>query len=131
MLRAWGCEPTSVASGEAALAALAEARAAGAPYRLALLDVGMPGLDGFALVEKIREAPSGAEGPPAIVMMLVVQQPRRGGGALPELGDLALRRQAGGPLPSAGYHPDHADAGRGDAPGSRATGGHPRGAAAR
>jgi PAS domain S-box-containing protein len=70
MLRAWGCEPTSVGSGAAALAALAEARAAGAPYRIALVDVGMPELDGFALVERIREDPGGPDGPPAIVMML-------------------------------------------------------------
>ena len=66
MLRAWGCEPTLVGSGEAALAALAAARAAGAPYRLALVDARMPGMDGFAVAEKIREGPEA----PAILMML-------------------------------------------------------------
>jgi CheY-like chemotaxis protein len=70
VLRAWGCEPTSVASGTAAVAAVAQARVAGAPYRIALVDVGMPEMDGFTLVEKVRDAPGGAEGPPAIVMML-------------------------------------------------------------
>ena len=88
MLRAWGCEPTSVASGDAALAALAEARAAGAPYRVALLDVGMPALDGFALVEKIREAPTGTDELPAIVMMLASSSHAAEASRCQQLGDL-------------------------------------------
>jgi PAS domain S-box-containing protein len=54
MLRAWGCEPTLVGSGPAAVAAAAEARAAGAPFRLAVVDTGMPGMDGFATAEELR-----------------------------------------------------------------------------
>lgn len=85
MLRAWGCEPTLVGSGEAALAALAEARAAGAPYRLALLDARMPGIDGFAVAEKNRED---AGGEPAILMMLSSSSHAAEAARCHELGDL-------------------------------------------
>jgi CheY-like chemotaxis protein/HPt (histidine-containing phosphotransfer) domain-containing protein len=85
MLRAWGCEPTSVGSGEAALQALAEAAAAGAPYRLGLFDVHMPGGSGFGLVERIRKAPAEA---PAIVMMLSSSNQAAEAARCQELGDL-------------------------------------------
>jgi PAS domain S-box-containing protein len=88
MLRAWGCEPTSVGSGDAALAALAEARAADAPYRIVLLDVGMPGLDGFALAEMIHGATGGPDGPPAIVMMLASSSHAAEAARCHRLGDL-------------------------------------------
>ncbi len=67
MLRAWGCEPTLVGGGEAALAALTQARASGAAFHLALLDARMPGIDGFAVALEIRRDPAGA---PAVLMML-------------------------------------------------------------
>ena len=85
MLRAWGCEPTLVGSGEAALAALVEARAAGAPYRLALFDARMPGMDGFAVAEKVRGDPDGA---PAILMMLSSSSHAAEAARCHELGDL-------------------------------------------
>jgi two-component system sensor histidine kinase/response regulator len=85
MLRAWGCEPTSVGSGEAALQALADAAARGAPYRLGLFDVHMPGSSGFALVEKLRQAPDGA---PAIVMMLSSSNQAGEAARCHELGEL-------------------------------------------
>jgi CheY-like chemotaxis protein/HPt (histidine-containing phosphotransfer) domain-containing protein len=83
-LQAWGCEATLVGSGEAALAALAQAKAAGAPYGLALFDVRMPGTDGFALVEKVREDP----GAPAILMMLSSSSQAAEAARCHELGDL-------------------------------------------
>jgi signal transduction histidine kinase/DNA-binding response OmpR family regulator len=67
MLRSWRMEPTAVDGGEAALAALAEARAAGKPFSLILVDGHMPGMDGFTLAERIRLEPATAAAP---IMML-------------------------------------------------------------
>jgi two-component system sensor histidine kinase/response regulator len=85
MLRSWGCEPTLVGSGEAALEELTRARAAGDPYPLALFDVGMPGMDGFALAEKVRDDPGGA---PAILMMLSSSSHAAEAARCDEIGDL-------------------------------------------
>ena len=54
MLRAEGMQPRAVEDGTAALEALEEARAAGHPYRLAILDFHMPEMDGFTLASRIR-----------------------------------------------------------------------------
>jgi PAS domain S-box-containing protein len=47
----WGMHPMSVASGEQALSLLAS----GEYFDVALLDVQMPGMDGYTLAQKIRE----------------------------------------------------------------------------
>ena len=47
----------SVSSGHAALEKLVQAAQAGAPYRLALLDARMPGMDGLMLAKAIKEDP--------------------------------------------------------------------------
>ncbi len=57
MLKRWEMKPASVEGGEEALAELSLAREAGVPYRLILTDMHMPGMDGFALVERIRQRP--------------------------------------------------------------------------
>ena len=67
MLRGWGMAPQAASSGEEALARLAEARAKGRPFALVLADAHMPGMDGFALAERLRQEPGGR---PAMVMML-------------------------------------------------------------
>jgi len=54
MLRAQGMKPLVVENGDAALAMLDQARAAGCPFPLAILDFQMPGMDGFALAARIR-----------------------------------------------------------------------------
>jgi CheY-like chemotaxis protein len=54
MLRAKGMKPLAVENGEAALAILDQARAAGCPFRLAILDFQMPEMDGFTLATRIR-----------------------------------------------------------------------------
>src|SRR5262249_16423129 len=67
MLRNWHLKPTGVDSAPAALEKLDQARAARQPFRLILLDAHMPGMDGFALAERIQEDPQLKQ---ATVMML-------------------------------------------------------------
>ena len=57
MLVRWEMMPTLVEGGEEALAELFAAREAGNPYAMILADMHMPGMDGFALVERIRQMP--------------------------------------------------------------------------
>ncbi|MFM1769521.1 MAG: Signal transduction histidine-protein kinase BarA [Verrucomicrobiota bacterium] len=68
LLRRWEARPVSAASSGEALAELQRAAQAGTPVALALIDADMPGLDGFALAQKIQENPATATLP--IVMML-------------------------------------------------------------
>ncbi len=56
-LHGWGMDCALTANGAEALAALATAAATGARFDLALLDFDMPGLDGYALAERIRAEP--------------------------------------------------------------------------
>jgi len=53
LLTHWGMKPTTAASGHDALDALRSASASGQPVRLVLLDVMMPNMDGFEVVEQI------------------------------------------------------------------------------
>ena len=55
LLASWGAEPTLAAGGREALVALEAARSADRPFRLILLDARMPGTDGFAVAERIRQ----------------------------------------------------------------------------
>jgi signal transduction histidine kinase/DNA-binding response OmpR family regulator len=57
MTRQWGMRPTMVSSGEAGLSALDVACDGADPFRLVLLDVNMPGMDGFEVAEAIRQRP--------------------------------------------------------------------------
>jgi signal transduction histidine kinase/CheY-like chemotaxis protein len=54
MLKSWHMQPVLAQSGGEALDLLLKAAEAGRPYPLALLDVMMPGMDGFALADAIR-----------------------------------------------------------------------------
>jgi CheY-like chemotaxis protein len=67
MLKRWEIRPVSVEGGEQALAQLVSAREAGEAFRLILTDMHMPKMDGFALVERIRQRP---ELSAATIMML-------------------------------------------------------------
>jgi signal transduction histidine kinase/DNA-binding response OmpR family regulator len=67
MLKRWEMETTSVQSGEEALVQLSTARESGRPYGLLLTDMHMPKMDGFELVERIRQKPEIAA---ATIMML-------------------------------------------------------------
>jgi CheY-like chemotaxis protein len=83
MLKRWEMRSTSVADGEAALAQLAIAREAGAPYDLIVIDEHMTAMDGFALVEAMRQRPDFAT---ATVMMLTSANYRRDAARCRKLG---------------------------------------------
>jgi PAS domain S-box-containing protein len=55
MLQRWEMNSTSVEGGDEALAAISNAQGAGKPYELILTDMHMPKMDGFELVERIRD----------------------------------------------------------------------------
>lgn len=57
MVRSWRMQPAVADSGHTALEMMAKAREEGEPFRLLLLDVNMPLMDGFELAERIREQP--------------------------------------------------------------------------
>ncbi|WP_436016285.1 response regulator [Phenylobacterium sp. LjRoot219] len=67
MLRGWGMKPRTADSGPEALAAMKSAAAAGQPFRLVLLDVMMPEMDGFAVVEEMGRRRDLGE--PAVIIL--------------------------------------------------------------
>jgi len=67
MLNHWRMRANCVLGGEDALRQLAEAQRAGDPFTLILTDSHMPAMDGFTLIEKIRQLPGASA---AAIMML-------------------------------------------------------------
>ena len=67
MLTNWGMKPTETDGGRAALEAIRQANEAGQPFSLTLLDGHMPEMDGFGVVQQIKENPALAGG---TIMML-------------------------------------------------------------
>ena len=67
VLISWRMCPTGVSSGASALAAMKRAASDGVPFPLVLLDVCMPGLDGYGTAELIKDDPELAG---ASIMML-------------------------------------------------------------
>ncbi|MCS6859992.1 MAG: response regulator [Abditibacteriales bacterium] len=55
MLTGWGMKPTAVESGAAALAAMERAARDGQPFGLILIDVNMPEMDGWTVMERVRQ----------------------------------------------------------------------------
>ncbi|MCZ7662364.1 MAG: PAS domain S-box protein [Thermoleophilia bacterium] len=77
MLESWGCRHEEVASAQAALEVLREAAAQRDPFRIAVLDMHMPQVDGEMLGASIRDDPELGE--TALVMM--TSGPARGDAA--------------------------------------------------
>ncbi|HTS68434.1 MAG TPA: response regulator, partial [Terriglobia bacterium] len=67
MLERWGVKPTLAASGAEALKLLAGADPPAGPFALVLTDANMPEVDGFTLVERLREQESWSR--PTIMML--------------------------------------------------------------
>jgi two-component system, sensor histidine kinase and response regulator len=67
LVKRWGMNPTVASDGEKALVELSAARLASEPYSLILTDMHMPKMDGFGLVEEIKERPDLST---ATIMML-------------------------------------------------------------
>jgi two-component system, sensor histidine kinase and response regulator len=75
-LSAWGAQSGSAAGGTEALAKLQDAAASSRPYDVALLDLNMPGMDGYALVAAIQADPL-LQSLPLIMLSSSVQDPAR------------------------------------------------------
>ncbi|HXX22040.1 MAG TPA: response regulator [Terriglobia bacterium] len=58
MLKCWSMQPTLVERGQQGLVAMRRARDAGKTFPLILLDAQMPGMDGFAVAESIKQDPT-------------------------------------------------------------------------
>ncbi len=82
-LTRWGMRPTLAENGPAALVALARAANAGEPFPLLLSDVHMPEMDGFALLERVKNSPGGAA---STVLMLSSSGPSADAARCRELG---------------------------------------------
>jgi CheY-like chemotaxis protein len=83
MLRRWEMIVTSTEGAEEALEQLCAALEAGEPFELILTDMHMPRMDGFALVERIRQRP---ELSTATIMMLTSAGHRGDAARCEELG---------------------------------------------
>ena len=57
ILKSWGMKPTSVTDGKTALEVMKQAQNLGSAFPIALIDYMMPGMDGFELVERIKDDP--------------------------------------------------------------------------
>ncbi|WP_010587131.1 hybrid sensor histidine kinase/response regulator [Schlesneria paludicola] len=73
MLKKWGMQPTLVDSGSQALSAISHAADTNSMFQLILVDSEMPGMNGFALSEQIKQARACSK---AIVMMLTSDNQR-------------------------------------------------------
>jgi signal transduction histidine kinase/CheY-like chemotaxis protein len=74
MLGRWAMESSPAQSGEEALSKLSEAQEAGKPFALVLMDMHMPNMDGFELIERIRHGPH----PFAATIMMLTSAGHRG-----------------------------------------------------
>src|SRR3984957_6362197 len=93
LLRSWGMEPTVVSGADEAFVALDESKKAGQVFQLIVTDMHMPKMDGFGLVEKIKETGGAAT---ATLMMLTSGGHRGDAARCPQLGVSALLVKPGG-----------------------------------
>jgi len=61
MTSSWDLEPTDVRDGEEALAEMKRAFDSGSPYKLVLLDLQMPDMDGFEVARRVKESAFGKD----------------------------------------------------------------------
>jgi two-component system sensor histidine kinase/response regulator len=83
MLGHWEMKSSSVEDGKEALTRLSEAQEAGEPFALILMDMHMPGMDGFELIERIQQSPHAST---ATIMMLTSAGHRGDAARCQELG---------------------------------------------
>jgi two-component system, sensor histidine kinase and response regulator len=76
ILGAWGMTPHASPDGETGLALMERARLEGHPFALVLLDLMLPGLDGFAVAEAIRR-----HAPDTAAVMMLTANGQRGDAA--------------------------------------------------
>jgi signal transduction histidine kinase/DNA-binding response OmpR family regulator len=74
LVKGWGMNPTLMPDGEKALAELLAARSRNESYDLILTDMHMPKMDGFGLVQNIKQTP----GLPAATIMMLTSGGQRG-----------------------------------------------------
>ncbi|MFA6292482.1 MAG: response regulator [Victivallales bacterium] len=77
MLKNWKMIPTTAESAQEALQIMAESVRRGEPYQVLLLDANMPVMDGFELVEKMKQAPD----LDSITLMMLTSSGQRGDSA--------------------------------------------------
>jgi two-component system sensor histidine kinase/response regulator len=77
LLRSWGMEPTVVSGAEDALAVLDGCREPSHSFRLIVTDMHMPKMDGFGLVERIKQR----GGPATATIMMLTSAGHRGDAA--------------------------------------------------
>lgn len=73
MVSNWGMKATSVDSGQSALEEFDRMAESGRPYQLALVDVMMPGMDGFEFVKQLRTRPQAES--LAVIMLSSANRP--------------------------------------------------------
>jgi two-component system, sensor histidine kinase and response regulator len=83
MLKCWSMQPTLVERGQEGLVAMRRAKDMGKTFPLILLDAQMPGMDGFMVVEKLKEDPTLAG---SAIMMLTSAGQRGDAARCRELG---------------------------------------------
>jgi CheY-like chemotaxis protein len=83
LLESWGMSPATAGGADAALDEMKRAADSGAPHRLALLDLMMPGVDGLELARQIRMDPRLSDC--ALIMISSAAEP----------GDAERRRELG------------------------------------
>jgi len=83
LLQHWGCRYESAVDGVTALALLQKAVAAGDPFRVALLDQEMPGMDGSELGRRIKADPRLE---PTLLIMVTSLAQRGDAAALQQIG---------------------------------------------
>jgi CheY-like chemotaxis protein len=83
ILRSWGMRPQVAGSAEEAMTMVRKHKERGDPFRLVLTDLHMPEVDGFGLVEQLRDLPAEQQ---AVVLMVT---------ASAQMGDLARSTEMG------------------------------------